>query len=84
MKTIILTALTALSLSAGIAGAASNSRNERPDAFTSAVAVETVQVRADSVLTPAELSRASVDADDIVTITAFPTDTRTANNNQDR
>jgi len=81
MKTIIL---TALSLTAGIAGAATNSRNERPDTFTSAVALQTVQVRADSVLTSVELSRASVDADDIVTITAFPTNTRVANNNQDR
>jgi len=84
MKTIILTALTALSLTAGIAGAATSSRNERPDAFTSAMAVETVQVRADSVLTSVELSRASVNAGDIVTITAFPTDTRVAKNNQDR
>lgn len=48
------------------------------------MAVETVQVRADSVLTSVELSRAPVDAGDIVTITAFPTDTRVAKNNQDR
>ena len=84
MKTLILTALTALSLTAGIAGAATNSRNERPAPFTSAVAVETVQVRADSVLTSVELSRANIDAGDIVTITAFPTSTQVANNNQDR
>jgi len=84
MKTLILTALTALSLTAGIAGAATNSRNERPDAFTSAMAVETVQVRADSVMTSAELSRANIDADTLVTITAFPTNTRAPRNNQDR
>jgi len=84
MKTLLLTALTALSLTAGIAGAATNSRDERPAPFTSAVAVETVQVRADSVLTAVELSRASVDADDILTITSFPTDPRVATNNQDR
>jgi hypothetical protein len=84
MKTIILTALTALSLTAGIAAAATDSRNERPAPFTSAVAVETVQVRADSVMTSVELSRANIDADTLVTITAFPTDTQVAKNNQDR
>ncbi|RJE79850.1 hypothetical protein [Paracoccus sp. JM45] len=84
MKTIILTALTALSLTAGIAGAATSKGNERPDAFTAAVAEQTTQVRADSVLTTVELSRANIDADTIVTITAFPTDTRVAKNNQDR
>ncbi|WP_182911640.1 hypothetical protein [Paracoccus sp. JM45] len=48
------------------------------------MAVETVQVRADSVLTSVKLSRTSVDAGDIVTITAFPTKTQVAKNNQDR
>lgn len=83
MKTFMI-ALTALTLATGVAGAATNSTNERPDAISSAAAVETMQVRADSVMTPAELSRASLDGGEMVTITAFPTNTQIANNNQDR
>jgi hypothetical protein len=84
MKTIMI-ALTALTLATGVAGAATNTRNERPDDISTAnVAVETVEVRADSVMTAVELSRASLAGDEIVTITAFPTTTQIANNNQDR
>jgi hypothetical protein len=84
MKTIMI-ALTALTMATGVAGAATNSRNERPDDISTAPAhVETVQVRADSVMTAVELSRASLNADDLVMITAFPTNTQIAKNNQDR
>ncbi|RJE79707.1 hypothetical protein [Paracoccus sp. JM45] len=78
-------ALTALTMATGVAGAATNARNERPDDSSTATAnVQTVQVRADSVMTAVELTRASLEADDMVTITAFPTNTQIAKNNQDR
>jgi len=83
MKTIMI-ALTALTMATGVAGAATNTRNERPDAFSTAAAVDTMQVRAGSVMTSVELTRAGIAADTMVTITSFPTKTSVATNNQDR
>ncbi|WP_182911591.1 hypothetical protein [Paracoccus sp. JM45] len=77
-------ALTALTMATGVAGAATNMRNERPDATSTAAAVDTMQVRADSVMTSVELTRAGIAADTMVTITSFPTNTSVAINNQDR
>lgn len=84
MKTLIITALTALTLTAGIASAATNAKNERPDGIMTAVADKTVQLRAKAVLTSVELSRADLDADAVVTITAFPTISEVARANEIR
>jgi len=84
MKKIVITALTALTFATGIASAATSSRGGRPDNYRPASAVHTIDVRADSVLTAVELSRASIEPDTIITITAFPTKTTPKRNNQDR
>ncbi len=83
MKTIMI-AMTALTLATGAAGAATSARNERPDAINTTAAVETMQVRANSVMTSAELARADMDAGEMLTVTAFPSTTQVANSNQDR
>ncbi|MDN5569274.1 MAG: hypothetical protein L0G27_11120 [Paracoccus sp. (in: a-proteobacteria)] len=77
-------ALTALTLTTGLANAAANSRNERPDDISNAAAVQTMQVRADSVMTAVELERASIEGDSLLTITSFPTNTQAPTDNQDR
>jgi hypothetical protein len=83
MKTMIL-ALTALTFAAGMSGAGTFSRNDRPYDVARITQVETIEVRADSVMNAAELSRASIDADTIITVTTFPTKTTPARNNRDR
>jgi len=83
MRTIMI-ALTALTMATGVAGAATDTRNERPDVISTASAAETMQVRADSVMSTVELTRAGIAADTMVTITSFPTNTTVAYNNQDR
>lgn len=83
MKSIMI-AMTALTLATTAAGAATSARNERPDAIKTVTAVETMDVRADSVMTSAELARANLNGDEILTVTAFPTSTKVATDNQDR
>ncbi|MDB6177645.1 hypothetical protein PAF17_08980 [Paracoccus sp. Z330] len=65
-------ALTALSLASGAASAATFG-NERPgEPAQPTTAVETVDVRAGSVMTASELRRAGLDADAKLTVTNFP------------
>ncbi|SEN33208.1 hypothetical protein SAMN05216227_101171 [Pseudorhodobacter antarcticus] len=72
MKNIVA-ASTIFVLLAGAASAASNVRNERPDFAMPKVSVEQAeQVKADTLYTPKELQRAGRDANDLVTVTVFP------------
>lgn len=65
-------ALTAMTLISGAASAATFG-NERPgEPAVPAKAVETVDVRAGSVMTDVELRRAGLSADDKLTVTNFP------------
>lgn len=70
----ILVALTALSLTAGaVAAAPSGQTNERPG--TAAVhteAKEVVEVRAGTVMSSTELTRAGLKADDKLVVTRVP------------
>ncbi|RJE78999.1 hypothetical protein [Paracoccus sp. JM45] len=81
MKTIMI-ALTVLAMATGVAGAATDTRNERPDVISTASAADTMRIRADLVMSTVELTRAGIAADTM--ITSFPTNTTTAYNNQDR
>lgn len=77
MKNIVAaSAILAIFASAGIASAASSQRNERPSAAPTSVVIadkaQEVSVVADTLYSTKELSRAGLEADDVVNVTVFP------------
>ncbi|WP_405404513.1 hypothetical protein [Paracoccus sp. Ld10] len=84
MKNFVF-AIAALTLTAGGALAAVNGTNERPNSGSVATAVvETVQVPANTVMTSAELSRANLSGDELLTVTKISGDSEIADLNSDR
>lgn len=70
---VFTTALTALALTATVASASNfpqTSRNAEP--IPSPSSAEQIQVPAGSVMTSHELRSAGYDADDLITVTNFP------------
>ena len=78
-------ALSAQSLTAGVAMAAVNGTNERPYSSSSVEKVaETVQVPARTVMTSTELARANLSGDEMLTVTKISGDSQIAEMNSDR
>jgi hypothetical protein len=81
---LILIASTTLALAAGVASAANERPNERPDSLRSSVTVtETREVTARSIYSPEEQSRWNLAADDIVHVTIFPSPSTTDKRSRD-